>query len=160
MSHLPLSTSCVPNHFYTKNATMTPQNSALVPIKRTAKTLIILGGCLSLRWAHSHFVGFVKSRLRSRYSCKKSAAWQNQQNVHPESPLSTWRSTGPLATHKAQSEDWSDWVDAQADLSLRWPNKSNYWFCNAPAYLKLRFKFHLLLRFIVILRQWKTWHRD
>ena len=33
---------------------------------RTAKTLIRLGGCpadLSLRWAHSHFVGFVMSRL-------------------------------------------------------------------------------------------------
>ena len=28
---------------------------------RTAKTLIRLGGCL--RWAHSHFVGFVMSRL-------------------------------------------------------------------------------------------------
>ena len=25
-----------------------------------------------------------------------------------------------LATHKAHSENWSDWVDAQADLSLHW----------------------------------------
>ena len=25
-----------------------------------------------------------------------------------------------LATHWAHSEDWSDWADAQADLSLRW----------------------------------------
>ena len=33
---------------------------------RTAKTLIRLGGCpadLSLRWAHTHFVGFVTRRL-------------------------------------------------------------------------------------------------
>ena len=34
---------------------------------RTAKTLIRLGGCqadLSLRWAHSHIVGFVVRRLK------------------------------------------------------------------------------------------------
>ena len=33
---------------------------------RTAETLIRLGGCqadLSLRWAHTHFAGFVMSRL-------------------------------------------------------------------------------------------------
>ena len=36
---------------------------------RTAKTLIRLGGCqsdLSLRWEHTHFVGFVISRLTLR----------------------------------------------------------------------------------------------
>ena len=27
---------------------------------------------------------------------------------------------GPLATRWAHSEDWSDWADTQADLSLRW----------------------------------------
>ena len=27
------------------------------------------------------------------------------------------------------SEDWSDWVDAQADLSLRWAHMSFRWFC-------------------------------
>ena len=30
------------------------------------------------------------------------------------------RKLGSLATHWAHSEDWSDWVDAQADLILRW----------------------------------------
>ena len=38
-----------------------------VHIERTAKTLIRLGGCqtdLSFRMAHSHFVGFVMSRLK------------------------------------------------------------------------------------------------
>ena len=38
--------------------------------------------------------------------------------VWSESSLSAWRNTGSLATHWAHSEDWSDWVDAQADLSL------------------------------------------
>ena len=36
-----------------------------LPIERTAKTLIRLAQSdLSLRWAHSHFVGFVMKRLR------------------------------------------------------------------------------------------------
>ena len=30
-------------------------------------------------------------------------------------------------------EHWSDWVDAQADLSLRWAHMSFCWFCHAPA---------------------------
>ena len=40
--------------------------------------------------------------------------------VWSESSLSAWRKLGSLATHWAHSEDWSDWADAQADLSLRW----------------------------------------
>ena len=35
-----------------------------------------------------------------------------------ESSLSKWRKLGSLATHWAHSEDWSDWVDAQTDLSF------------------------------------------
>ena len=40
--------------------------------------------------------------------------------VWSESSLSAWRKLGSLATHWAHSEDWSDWMDAQADLSIRW----------------------------------------
>ena len=40
--------------------------------------------------------------------------------VWSESSLSAWRKLGPLATHWVHSEDWSDWADTQADLSLRW----------------------------------------
>ena len=40
--------------------------------------------------------------------------------VWSESSLSAWRKLGFLATQWAHSEDWSDWADAQADLSLRW----------------------------------------
>ena len=65
-----------------------------------------------------------------------AATWQNQQSecapsedsdqpqgirpVWSESSLSAWRKLGSLATHWVQSEDWSDWADAQADLSLHW----------------------------------------
>ena len=40
-------------------------------------------------------------------------------SVWSESSLSAWRKLGSLATYWALSEDWSDWADAQADLSLR-----------------------------------------
>ena len=40
--------------------------------------------------------------------------------VWSESSLSAWGKLGSLATHWVHSEDSSDWVDAQADLSLRW----------------------------------------
>ena len=40
--------------------------------------------------------------------------------VLSESSLSAWRNTGSLATHWAHSKDWSDWADAQADVSLCW----------------------------------------
>ena len=33
----------------------------------------------------------------------------------------------------AQRRLWSDWVDAQADLSLRWVHMSICWFCHAAA---------------------------
>ena len=40
---------------------------------------------------------------------------------------------GLTATHWAHSEDWSYWVDAQADLSLHWVHRSCCWFCDASA---------------------------
>ena len=33
----------------------------------------------------------------------------------------------------AQGRLWSDWMDVQADLSLRWVHLSFYWFCHAVA---------------------------
>ena len=33
----------------------------------------------------------------------------------------------------AQQRLWSDWVNAQADLSLRWAHRSFCWFCHAAA---------------------------
>ena len=38
--------------------------------------------------------------------------------VWSESLLSAWRNRRSLATNWSHSEDWSDWMDAQADLSL------------------------------------------
>ena len=44
------------------------------------------------------------------------SAWASAQS--DQSSLAAWRNLGSLATHWAHSEDWSDWADAQADLSL------------------------------------------
>ena len=59
-----------------------------------------------------------QGRLRS--------AWAYAQS--DQFSLSSWRNIGSLSTHWAHSEDWSDWADAQADLSLRWAHRSFCWF--------------------------------
>ena len=88
--------------------------------KSTQRRLIKLG-FLSLRLAHMYFRWF---RLTLAYIW--ATTWQNQQNDWAPSEdsdqpsLSAWRNLRSLATHWVHSEDWSDWVDAQADLSLRW----------------------------------------
>ena len=41
-----------------------------------------------------------------------------------------WVLSYPLS---AQRRLWSDWADAQADLSLCWVHLSFYWFCHAMA---------------------------
>ena len=77
-----------------------------------------------------------------------AAIWQNQQkmrvrpvktqislgicSVWSGSLLSAWRKLGSLATHWAHSEDWSDWVDARANLSLLGAC-SFCWFCHVTA---------------------------
>ena len=41
-----------------------------------------------------------------------------------------WVLSHPLS---AQGRLWSDWADAQADLSLRWAHMSSCWFCHEAA---------------------------
>ena len=50
--------------------------------------------------------------------------------VWSESSLSAWRKLGSIATHWAHGKDWSDWADAQADLSLHWAHTPFCWFCH------------------------------
>ena len=77
-----------------------------------------------------------------------AATWQNQQNEcvpsedsdqpgHPPSLIrvfavrmrKAWVLSYPL---RAQQWLWSDWADAQSDLSLRWA-QSLCWFCQVAA---------------------------
>ena len=43
-----------------------------------------------------------------------------------------WLAEDPRFLH-ADSKDSSDWMDAQADLSLRWSHSSFCWFCHVAA---------------------------
>ena len=82
-----------------------------------------------------------------------AASWQNQQNDcapsedsdkpgHPPSLIrvlavhmkKAWVLSYPLST---QQRLWSDWADAQADLSLCWANMSVCWFCHEAAHFHL-----------------------
>ena len=68
----------------------------------------------------------------------RPAKTQISLGIHPawsESSLSTWRKLGPLATHCVHTEDWSDWADAQADLSLCWVHMPFCCFCHAAAHI-------------------------
>ena len=42
-------------------------------------------------------------------------------------------SWGPTVSSCGQRKLWSDWADAQADLSLRWAHMSFCWFCHEAA---------------------------
>ena len=69
---------------------------------------------------------------KANYGPVCPAKTQISLGIHPiwsESSLSVWRRFGPLATHKAYSEDWSD----EADLSLCWVRRSYCWFCDVLA---------------------------
>ena len=70
--------------------------------------------------------------------------------VWSESSLSAWRKLGSLAIHWAHSEDWSDWADAQADLSHRWVHMPFCWFCHKAAQF---WQFSCFLRFSSSLQQ-------
>ena len=70
-----------------------------------------------------------------------AAAWRNQQNdlcaqrilrsAQSDQSSQPWVLSYPLS---AQQRLWSDWADAQADLSLRWAHISCRMFCHASAH--------------------------
>ena len=75
--------------------------------------------------------------------------------VWSESSLSVWRSIGSLATHWAHSEDWSDWADAQADLSLRWAHSHFVGFVMSWLICNMKYLNGALLlkKYIIVLAQ-------
>ena len=135
-----------------------PVGKYLVQICTT--TPCILGGvgsdvileCIKKNLGKKTIVSFIDSfqmpdrQLHMSHLMTKPTKWpvrptKTQVNlgicpVWSESSLLAWRSIGSLATHWAYSEDWSDWVDAQADLSLCWAH-SFCWFCREVAQISL-----------------------
>ena len=71
------------------------------------------------------------------------SAWASAQS--DQSSLSAWRNIGPLTTYWVRSEDWLGWADAQADLSLRWAQRSFCCFCRAAAHIPKLQTVHLPL---------------
>ena len=81
----------------------------------------------------SGMVSFIGEMVQGE--TKWAASWQNQQNEcaqSDQSSLCAWRNLESLATHWVHSEDWSDWADAQVDLSLL-GTQSLCWFCHVAA---------------------------
>ena len=59
-------------------------------------------------------------------------------NLWSQSSLSAWRTLGPYSHPlSAQRRLWSDWMDAQSDMSLCWVHISFCWFCHASAQMVL-----------------------
>ena len=77
--------------------------------------------------------------------------------VWSEASLSAWRKLGSLAAHWVHGEDWSDWADAQADLSLRWTYMPFCWFCHEAAHFMTAVWLHprLILLWHLMLGGWK-----
>ena len=73
-------------------------------------------------------------QIESAYDkTNKMVCAPNEDSVWSESSMSVWRKLDSLATTSAQWWLWSDWADAQADLSLRWAHMPFCWFCHALA---------------------------
>ena len=64
-------------------------------------------------------------------------------------------SEGPKVSSGGQGRLWSDWADAQADLSLPWEHSSFCWFCCSAAQWKM-------LQFLkgIFKSQYKSQHRN
>ena len=58
----------------------------------------------------------------------------SDQAGHPPSLIRVFAVRTYLGTYWAHSEDWSDWADSHADLSLRWAHRSFCWFCHWTAH--------------------------
>ena len=69
-----------------------------------------------------------------------------------QSSLSAWRNIGSSYPLSALRRFWSDWADAQADLSLRWAQRPFCWFCHEVAHVYLAAEFQWILIFASGLR--------
>ena len=71
-----------------------------------------------------------------RDKTNKMACAPSEDSDQPGHQLSTWRKPWSFANLlSAQRRLWSDWADAQADLSLRWAHIPFCWFCHDAAQL-------------------------
>ena len=97
---------------------------------------------------HQQCIMTMSSFLWSLMFFKWAASWHNQQNgmcaqrrfrsawasaqSDQSSLCAQWVAKDPSFLH-ADSKDWSDCADVQADLSLRWAHMTFCWFCHEAA---------------------------
>ena len=63
-----------------------------------------------------------------KWHVRPAKTWISLASALPDqSSISTWKGFGFLAIPTAHGEDWSDWADAQADLSRHCAYKSFCW---------------------------------
>ena len=85
-------------------------------------------------WEAMHRYMSMSTAKTNKMTCAPSE--DADQPGHPPClPLSVWRKFSCLANNRSHSDDWSDWEDAQADLSLGLAQMLFCWFCRAPAQL-------------------------
>ena len=92
-------------------------------------------------WSWFRYRMYNKNELPHDKTNKKACAHSedSDQSGHPPSLIrvfavhmkKAWVLSYPLS---AQQRLWSDWADAQADLSLRWVHMPYCWFCHEAAY--------------------------
>ena len=93
----------------------------------------VLAECTSFCWI-CHAVAHL-SRLVTKTK-KNGMCAQRRPRVFAAYMKKTWVLSHPFS---AQRRLWSNWADAQADLSLRWAHIPLCWFCREVAHLFVPF---------------------
>ena len=70
-------------------------------------------------------------QMKTQISLGIPPVWAESLQLHL---MGSWE---PNVSSCGQRRLWSDWVDAQADLSLCWAQRSFCWFCHEAAQLLL-----------------------
>ena len=110
--------------------------------------------CLTY-WSHSFYYIWAASRPNQQNGmCTQQrlrSTWASAQS--DQSLLCPHEESWSLAIIRAHLSLWSDWVDAQADLSLHWMQRSFCWFCHEAAHFTLS---HLHQQYWFLLFQGET----
>ena len=101
---------------------------------------------MGLWLSHSNGLGKMLRKENLSLHTTKPTKWRapskdSNQAGHPPSLIGVFTvhsicSEGPNVFSCGQRRLWSDWADAQADLSLRWAHMSVCWLCHVAAQLQ------------------------
>ena len=103
-----------------------------------------------------------KTKLTNKMACAPSE--DSDQPGHPPSLIrvfavrikKAWVLSYPMS---AQRRLWSDWADAQADLSLRWAHMPLCWFCHEAAQMVFGIRINGLIIITSICHSLRKFHK-